>query len=1242
MGIKSYCKTHGIGISTVTTSTFPLLNKTERTLPEVKPNETWATTVDMTNTPDPKIPRFLNLQKKNKVAAKANPHQNTPGSQAMQVRLTSNSKKKFTYDISDNTFRKLLAEEEYVNKFFKGSRGGVPSGTDRHHLEGLLQALREKSVPKDGLPEKLKGGEMVMATQALATVCKERPNGIADIVRGMNCLMGLNLLDAIRNPGAATAPGNPPAELRCPNVGTENDLPVRHATAAYDQTDFDCAWRIAQVLGSTTDGFEMLKRITVRPNPPNPTHESALKHDDDMLRVYLQATREMRNQELQANPHAVIVNDPHQVYHKLDRIALQQNGGVQLANIPGRNRPAWDGNIAQAYPNPRANLNHPLGAVAPTELARWRGETEMTVLQKALYAVKDHLELSRAHATNAGINDGNGARQAAHKFEIPEAWRNGASWAITFVQSGIYSDDPNQANPASEFYRKLEGRTSKSATWARRAFDKATGKWPKFKEALKLNPHQNKSPLNAYNDLGKGTNAIGFHQSEAKSGIHDARDIKENLIDNVRTAIRASGAGTAAVPAALFQDGNAAVAHVAANGQPDNRTIRSVVRLALLDYHFEKTSLPRYIYGEKLDQYDLDKVKDKVFAYFGGNGRNNGNLGQAQLTSMLQELTQQNNAGYSPRVLVDWAADAGAPFTTVDGAYNQRGAAGAQQAGQPDWPNFGNGIARVVFGDVPVTATPNLNKTNGGGANVNANITTTADRFQEAIASQELGQKFSFSSGGTKGFKTGNITKAITQIVTLGTASVKVNVGYEKQRTALFEGGTLTTGHELIMGTESIHKWSGGLGGSVLPGSVNRKTGSGWVGGLSVGGDVSGSIEFSKRKCALLRFARTVTSSNGDHAQNQKLGGLAGMIIEPDLNAARNNGRALPCQPADQLSILKRACQQYPDLSLSYLDTDTESRKAGAGVIGSAGFSIPWIRLALVSIGGGHDRKRSKTQWAEQGGALHVSKKISQKEAKWSVNAGGPLAAFIPGGVGLPGVLFGDVSAEVKKVAYRQTDSYISEHGEFHPRTYRTRTFATAQDCFDYFSKEAAAMAVDKARYYQPAKYHESPKTAQAAQAALAAKQATVQNAQAGQQALVQVPQSSPQDIHSLSVAHEAERNQIIQDEYKRLMRHFQEQIDRAELNQIYQLYYEPKQEMVDAVNTLKGIRDTAFAAGDMKTAYDTQDTIQKALEDDNNWHHGFLVDQDEVAVTESKGWNFGPKNQKVNSARFNRIRTWF
>lgn len=836
-------------------------------------------------------------------------------------------------------------------------------------------------------------------------------------------------------------------------------------------------------------------------------------------------------------------------------------------------------------------------------------------------------------------------------FDILPKKRNGHAWAIGMIRNGIYTDKDKDEKGKQTRFALIQGRTEKISRVTKAVYSRPDTQLKRLKKTIKrmVAPQLRKSPIRAYNNLGKGNDAIGFMQSEKIGGISEGRTVKSNLMANVMKGLRTQGGGEDWAPAALFPiqslpDG--------VSNMPNERVLRSLVRLAILEESDKTTLPPRFKDGDRLNDFELDRTRQRVYAYLGGDAANRGNLDNPTLDA-LNRLLRTENAGYTPETLVKWAGDVGGPATIV-GAVEQGQDQAAPAAGdQPDWTRFGQGIDFVVNSAVQTEAVPNLVKDDS--MTPGQKVKSVAQRFRQAIAGQELGSRFSFSSGGIVGGSTAGLTENLTGVVTLGALRGKLDLTYNRARTAVFEAGTGTSGNEIVIATETLNRKKLGAGGGIglgIPGiPVN----------VMVGGDVGGGHDGVDRRGAVLRFDRTETGGVlGDAANNEKLGEVAEMILDPSATgpsvadpSAANPSAADPSaadpsaagpqreylkpgNKTDRDSIIKRLLQEHPRLSLSWMGTE-DSKWSEAGIVSAApGAGIGRFRLNAFSLGGGTEAGQAKQKWQEQGGWLHVEKNTEVVSVKTSGALVGPNvgatitpASQIPGtdvtwSTGLGGVALGAASVDFHKYNFTQRDTLIRKDGELVKQTFRTKTFSNAADLKKFVEARDEnssdpgltrldLMAIDKAKKFEAGKFHTDPKPGQA---------------------------SIVNDFDKAEMQ-AGERKATVENERKKLAQYLERQQENVKPNQVFQVYYDLKGSVVAAVNLFDSIKRNALEAGDGKLANDCEQRVKRMLKDEKSWEYAFLVDIDSTSEAYLKGVNFVGRVQQVDSATFSRIRDY-
>jgi hypothetical protein len=1166
---------NGGGISSYTYSVLPVWTSRTKT-PEVQ-NETLVTqhpTAPLMQ----RVPTTKRLQKR-RPPPPARPDDRTPGSSIMTAKLVNESQTKFTSEMRDDAYKALVRDNPHYFADTKHTEGSDLKHIARSHLEGVLESVRlGLGGPNPNLPEELRGAEMMVLTQALAQVSKNTANGVADVVRGLNCLRNIDLLAAIRDPAAAT-----PAVLNafapthaCPNLGFGPGFTLAHADASYDHADFDCAWRLAQALGGTPTGFQLLKKIT-RPLPDD-IHVSVKRFNDEMLHVFLDGTRALANEDRAAG--RPIRSDPYAVFHHISQRLRAGGGADEAPAFPGRG-------------------NAPVG---PT----------MSLLEKGLLTVKDYLDQSNTHATGD-------ARQVAF---APRA--NAYAWAAAAIRNGLYTDARTYPDGRPTLFAKIEGRTHKMASGIQSMYNRPTGGLRKWKQRLKETfvPQVDKSPINAFHRLGKGDLAIGFKQSENMGGIKEGRIMKQHMIDNLINGLKTAGGGTDAHHRPLRMTYIRSRNPYARSTEPTSRELRSLARLAILEQTKESTLfLTRYKDGDPLNEIELEKAQRRAYEYLARGGTVDPS---PETSGALQFLMKQENQGYTPDTMLAWAGDVGGPAISeeVQAQASQMPDVGARvAAGQPDWRTFSLGYRRVVNSEVNISPAQNRVK-NPDNMNTGEKTTELAARFEEAIAGQELGSRFSFSSGGVVGIKTGGFTKTLSTLFMGGLWRAKVNIAADRARTAVFEAGTGTAGNELVFATERANVRKLGVGGGVTFGHASKNFDAGVTIGLGASLDGNYTHEDIERRGAVFRFRRLYTGVPGDDINNARLGRVARKIMDPH-GAESAGGWVDPGDARDQ-SILKRVLQEFPDISVSWMGTDESAHRGDLTISASVGLSVLGVGVGVFGLGLGGELRKSKQKWTEQGGSLHVDKYTTSRRAIVNGRLSSPGVSTNVAQIALPGnaldgaltmpvVEAGGVSADLWKRGFAQRDTLISEDGEFKKVTFRTRTFLNVAQLQAHVLPELHRMAADKAKKYEKPRYHPDLKPGEPPV------ELTAEQAQKRQE----------------------ERTLTIRNEYEKMMQYLKRQESNAKPNQTFQVYYEPKDEVVFAVNQFKSLRKGALEAGDGRAVRQIDRRIKRMLEDESSWEYSFLIDFDSTSNTRWRGFNFIGKQQKLDSATFTRIRDY-
>jgi hypothetical protein len=1124
-----------------------------------------------TKTPDAKNQTMVGAKNQHpqfKGKKAAAPRWDTPGSETRRAKLLSASPKKMTHALNSDRIGRHP-------KYF----GGLSAP---HHdmLAGALQTMKDAFPPDPNLPKELQGAEMMVLTQALATVTKDLSdrNGVEDAIRGLHCLRNIDLRKAIRSPYYAT-PENLRVKVDCPDIGCGWELNNPHDETWYDQEDFDAAWRLAQALASTPVGFDLLKKMTVTGKSPSatPPHPTIIRHDDAMLHVYLDATREMANEAKKAGDRTFRA-DPNSVYYQLHQNLVAQG--------------------APADALARCKDNGSLGT-APDGTA-----ITATLLEKGLIAARDYLRQSHQ-----------AARDEHRQNEEFKPQKNGYAWAASAIRNGLYTEH-NLDNGKPSLFRLIEGRTIKLGQAAVASVNREQTRRGRAVAFLKKQfmPQKDKNPFDAYNDLGDGRSAIGFKQGAGWGAIQEGRIVKQVLIGNLTKALRAEGGTGSDGERAPLKLPLAPLPTAGRTWQLDDWELRNMVRLALLqEKQATTTLLPRYVDGDPLNSFALERARLQVYRWCGGRNKLDDDS-----RKRIEWLLNKDNQDFLPPTLMTWAGELGGPGIPSDLAdLIADGPPNRYSNDDPDWYAFALGIERTVNSVVRepyYLGTPNL-KTARVPADEKEKVGLLADRFQAAIENQELGSRISYSSGGVYGANTSGVSRTISAVAMGGSASGKVKLAYDRGRAHVFEAGTGTAGNELVLATETSHAARVGAGWTVGFGTSNLQVGP------NAGGELNGGQDRIDRRGAVFRFRRLYTGVLGDEGNNAKLGRLAKMVIDPDSTGAYDKDGNLvpwtdPGDPHDCDSILKRILHEFDDVSVSWMGVDDSTTRAGASA--NAGVGIKFMPFNLNLVGGvlSHDSRKNRQRWREQGGSLRVDKNVKTLGLAHRTTAtlASPGIGIAPGGgVSGPGLDLATVSMDFYKKSCIQRDTLIDEDGEFKKQTFRTRTFANIDELYDFIKDKLDTMAVDKARKFEAARYHG--------------------DVNPGENPRITTMATRAADL--------AEREATVQNEYLKLLQFLEQAKQDARPNQTFQVYYEVKQEVVVAVNAIKSLMAGARAHGDEKGVKDCEERIRKLLADENAWEYAFFISLDETSVSRRRGVNFVVKDQKTRAATFTRIRTF-
>lgn len=1043
-----------------------------------------------------------------------------------------------------NAHLDLLKNKKY---FPQGKANQYDVATFTAQLEVVKRQLAAQGSK---VPEQIVGSDMMVLTQAIALACKGSENPIAEGARGLACLRNLNLLDGIRNPQAEAPQENldPP----CPNVGVGRNL---HEDAKFDRKDVACAWRIAQMLEMTPSGFATLKAIT-RPSaaPDHPVSPTVAKHDEIMLHVYLQGGREkIKEAAMQRNP----------VHLEADPFSLQ-------AYLDGVD------------------------------------EGSKTLLDKGLGAVREHLNLSHAHAS------------VPEMANTPFATRARNEWAVGAIRNGVYTDALKDAKGHPTLFAKMQGRTDKLQKWISRSTGEQVKTGKNLKRTAKqfLAPQVDKSPFNAYNRLGSGEQGVSFKNVE-EGGIGEGRAIKEGMILNLEAALKTQGAA----------GDQPLVFPVAAD--PDHNTLQNMVRLSILEQTREDVRfLPRYTRADPLDELGLAKVKERVEGWLQG-----GAAGQSPATkALIDTLIQQNSGPATPDVLVAWASKVGGPVSIEEAVDPERRltawlnhadlrAEGSNESGKPDWNAFGMAVNRAVYGKAEHVETPHMK---------DLDATGVADVIEGAIRHQELGSRATLYSGGVFGFGTKGLSESILGLPFFWIVRPRVDLRGERSRYAAIEFGTGTQGNELFLGTQKIHKVQGGGGTLFGLGKFYQKNHVKF--GAGVGGDVAANYEGTDQRGVLFRLPRLETGVNGDADNNKKLGRIFRKLADP--NNAPPSAPYINAPGKDGASSLKNLWQEWPELSIGMVGLKDHAGRAGACAYGAFGMGYDKYNAGL-NAGVGIEGKKSAQTWTETGGSLHVGKKISSTAAKANVSGSlAVLSAFVNTHTEIATQMvngqaqahlalginqnfpLGDLltgSADIWKKGVTRKDTFIEQDGELKKATFRTVTYANAAAFVAAVAPRLDTIAEQKAAKYEKARYGTSMASGNAV-APLSAEELE-------------------QKIKS--------RNDVLEREHKILSQHLAESLKNAEPTQNFQEYFELTDAALAMANSLKSVEAMAANFDDKAAIKDCHRAMNEIIENDEAWETAFLVDNEAVSEQRARGFNIAAKYQQVDGMIKTNMRTF-
>jgi hypothetical protein len=804
-----------------------------------------------------------------------------------------------------------------------------------------------------------------------------------------------------------------------------------------------------------------------------------------------------------------------------------------------------------------------------------------TLLDKSLRAVQSHLTQSVEHARN----------DPAAAFT---ARKDANEWTIGAVRNGFYTDAQKDANGKSTPFYKAENRLKKMSKWVSRAngtgnsdpggsvndaIGARTSKVKKFTRFMRntLLPGMKKSPFNALNRQAPdtlpfvgATSGSGFRNVEG-GGLGEARAIK-SMIDNLEKALAANGASLAPREA-----------------DPDADTLEGMVRLAILKQVKADTKiLPRYV-NIGLDDSARTQVKEHVYAALQGNV-----AGQSQATKdAINRLIDNQHTNLTPETLGDWANHAGCPASVPDAAQ--------LASDQPDWRAFRLAQRRATE-QVRPTETPDLKTI------TKAN---TARMLEEHTRNHELGSRVVMYSGGIGGVGTKQLSALISKVVSKTLLRAHVDVRAEGTRCATIEIGTGAQGNELFLGTQGIKKGQAG-GGVSIGWNISDKNDDAVV-SASVGAAASIGMEGTDRNGVLIRFDRLKGGVVGDQENNAKLARLAGKLSAPD--ALPEGQPYANAQGDDAASPLKNLWQEWPEVSVSLLETKEKAGRAGASVSGGLGLKIGKFGMGLPGIGAGVDGKKGKGTWKETGGSLHVDKQTKYWTAKTSVSAA---VASFAGGVGTSNEDVGlsltggeplGGAVDFWRNGYAETDTFIEYEGELKKSTVKIKSYQTAKAFVDNVAPHLDEWAEAKTKRFNPGEYG----------------------------AAAPEDETPPQEAERLQ-----RRDAAIEAEHTKLSQHLQRALDLAEPTQSFWEFKEITQDATAAANALKSLAVMAEGCGDKQALQECTESRKKLLKSEEAWEPSFLVDYETTAQQRSMTpVNFFFKSGQLDGISTSNIRTF-
>ncbi|VVE12542.1 hypothetical protein [Pandoraea anhela] len=549
--------------------------------------------------------------------------------------------------------------------------------------------------------------------------------------------------------------------------------------------------------------------------------------------------------------------------------------------------------------------------------------------------------------------------------------RHGCAFAVQMVRGGMVTDARRSADGTPSEFHRVESRAAKSCG---KHVDRAlrSGTSNVLTSLLKrFGLHQGKSPYHAYNAVisSDGQN-IGFGLSH-KGGIHEGRAVKD-MMDVLEGALKQSG-GPGQRPL-LEADGKTATS------SPDDATLRSLVRLAVLQAVKANTVLlPRYARGDEPTPQMRDAARAGVLGMIRQEASSSATTGDA-LAQRVDKMLDEESGRMTPAALLQWAADAGGP---ADEAALATHVGKAARQGQPDWAMFAKGFDLAASNARPVVETPSIK-----GATREDVATVLADM----VRGEELGSGFSMTNGGYTQGTTRGVSEIISGILTVGTGSVRIDLGGGRKRYVTFESGVGTDRSYIRMGVATVAQGQGGAGGSIGPhiaASHDLKVSA------SAGADLQQAYEDVHYEGAVFGFPRHLSGGvGGDRDLAEQKAKLVALLLDV---AGGGNGRGdetlqRPGNKEDQGSLVKAAYQAFGDrISVGRFEITGPTHTTTGSVNGGIGITAGHFNLGPnIRLSG--QMKIGATNYQDLSGTLKTVKTADAHTFKASVD--GTVATF--------------------------------------------------------------------------------------------------------------------------------------------------------------------------------------------------------------------------------------------------------